>query len=118
MTMTSYTLDDLGERLSYRALLSFLRYLPSTSMTRQQIQPDTADRVLWETERLVPQLLASLYDQIAMFRWEFASSRTKKSMNSSKPKPLKRPGIEDPDKHYGKDPIPVSEFNEWWDSEM
>nr|DAG04358.1 MAG TPA: protein of unknown function (DUF5361) [Siphoviridae sp. ctYkG6]DAO02421.1 MAG TPA: protein of unknown function (DUF5361) [Caudoviricetes sp.] len=115
MTLTSFTLDDLGERLSFRALFSFIQNLPKTSALWKATHPDDIDYALWESQEIVPQLLARLSDQISQLAWMYSSAHTTKKQ--PKPKPLTRPGVESAKEEvYGKDPIPISQFNDWWDS--
>ena len=102
MTTTSFTLDDLGERLSFRALSSFVKRLPKTSETWQELNPEYAEFATWESSAIIPQLLATISDQM--------------NKKQPKPKPLKRPGVKETTKRYGKDPIPISEFNDWWNN--
>lgn len=115
MTLTSFTLDDLGERLSFRALFSFIQNLPKTSALWKVTHPHDIDYALWESQEIVPQLLARLSDQISQLTWMYSSAHTTKKQ--PKPKPLIRPGVESAKEEvYGKDPIPISQFNDWWDS--
>lgn len=53
-------------------------------------------------------LLALIADQLAVANWQ----RTGKT--SGRPKPIPRPEQDNSEK-YGADPIPLSEFNSWWD---
>lgn len=114
MTTTSFTLDDLGERLSFRALSSFVKRLPKTSETWQELNPKYAEFATWESSAIIPQLLATISDQMNWLMWLYSS--TKSIKKQPKPKPLKRPGVKETTKRYGKDPIPISEFNDWWDN--
>lgn len=115
MTLTGFTLDDLGERLTYRALFSFIQNLPKTSALWKATHPNDIDYALWESQEIVPQLLARLSDQISQLAWMYSSANTTKKQ--PKPKPLTRPGVESAKEEvYGKDPIPISQFNDWWDS--
>ena len=115
MTLTSFTLDDLGERLTYRALFSFINNLPKSSALWKATHPHDIDYALWESQEIVPQLLARLSDQISQLAWMYSSAHTTKKQ--PKPKQLTRPGVESAKEEvYGKDPIPISQFNDWWDS--
>lgn len=59
-------------------------------------------------------LLADLFDAVSDFRYEHAKANGGKP---KKPKRYPRPWAEDKQtKHIGKDPIPVTAFDEWWDN--
>lgn len=64
-------------------------------------------------------LLADLIDTVNMMRWEQAVANTPKGKPKPKqPEPVDRPGTKrrDQQQHYGRDPIPVSRFRDWWES--
>lgn len=54
-------------------------------------------------------LLAIVADHLAMANWQRQGKK-----GAPKPKPIPRPGDNNSAK-YGEDPIPISEFNDWWE---
>jgi len=54
--------------------------------------------------------LADLIDLLAQANWQRQGKR-----NATRPKPVERPGSKEVQR-IGKDPIPISEFDAWWDS--
>ena len=60
-------------------------------------------------------LTAALVDAVNMLRWELAARDTPKGRpKPRKPEPIPRPGVRSNVKRYGRDPIPASQFNQWW----
>lgn len=55
-------------------------------------------------------LVALVADTLAVANWQRQGKR-----NAPRPKPLPRPGMKE-DRVYGSDPIPLSEFSEWWET--
>lgn len=104
--MHGFRLADLCVRFSWRDLLVMVR--------RWSDEPGTAlgevthGHVLWETG---DHLLAAVVDAVQIGNWQRAG---KKSL--PKPKPVQRPGSKGKTKTIGSDPIPISQFNDWWDS--
>nr|DAK71678.1 MAG TPA: protein of unknown function (DUF5361) [Caudoviricetes sp.] len=57
-------------------------------------------------------MTANVFDALQIANWQ----RTGRG-NSDRPKPIPRPNTEDKDtQHYGSDPIPLSDFKDWWDN--
>lgn len=107
MTRTRYTLDDLGGELSERALLSFLRRLPAESETVAELAPDGG----WSRSDM---LLARLCEGIEMLLWVTANKGSKRSRQSQMPERIERPGVKRDKRHIGREPIPISDFNDWY----
>ena len=55
-------------------------------------------------------MLADIFDALEAFAYMFAKAHGGKGQ---KPKPYPRPGANEGEK-IGKDPLPISEFNEWY----
>lgn len=104
--MAGYRLADLTVSLSWRDL--------SVLVHRWSAEPGTATgeamqgHELWTTEA---ELTAGVIDAINLGNWQRQGKGS-----APKPKPVKRPGAKSTAKTFGKDPIPVSEFDVWWDS--
>jgi hypothetical protein len=58
-------------------------------------------------------ILADIFDTLAVANWQRSSS---KKNPQPKPKRYPRPGDKPEVQVIGKDPIPISEFDAWWDS--
>ena len=56
-------------------------------------------------------LLALMADSLAEANWQRQGKK-----GAARPKPVPRPWQQAEEKRIGKDPIPVSQFNTWWDS--
>lgn len=111
MTRTAYTLDDLGGALSPRALLSFVRGLPAESLTWRETHPGRAAEGEWSDVALVPQLLASAVDALNAISWQLGGGR------GPRPRPIPRPGVDGGERVIGSDPIPVRDFDAWWEGD-
>lgn len=109
MTHTRFTFDDLGGELSARALLAFLGNLPPDSA---YMAAKLGDRAGWSRTDM---LLARICEGIEEQTWVIACKGEKKSKWPKRPERIPRPGVEpDGGRHIGKDPIPISEFDEWY----
>ena len=107
MTRTRYSLDDLGGELSERMLLSFTRRLPAESETVAALSPDGG----WSRTEM---LLARLCEGVEMLIWVDVCKGLKRSQMPPRPDRIERPGVKSDRKRIGRDPIPVSEFDEWY----
>lgn len=81
-----------------------VRHSPRTSALAGAVNGEEA---AWS---LTDHLLAGVYDLLAMGNWQRSGRK-----NSAKPKPLPRPGHKAGGKQIGKDPIPIRDFNSWWE---
>lgn len=64
--------------------------------------------VLWS---LTDHLLAVIADALHGANWQRGEGK------GTKPKPIPRPGQETDGPGFGKEPIPISDFDKWWDGE-
>lgn len=117
MTMTPYTLDDLGGRLSCRSLVHFIRHLPPTSATKREINGAPTDEQMgWLTGNVTTQLIACLLDEVRGLQWMYQSAHSKSRVR--RPKRFPTPWSTDEElgvKRYGRDPIRVADFDAWFD---
>lgn len=99
-------LDNLGTpELSWRDLYVITRHLPPTSALRRAMGDGEEP---WST---TDYLLALIADGINGGNWQRAGKSS-----APKPRPIPRPGEASTGERYGADPIPVAEFDSWWDN--
>lgn len=100
-------LDDLGtDRLTWRDLLVVIHRSGPESALQVELNDGQPH---W---KVTDYLLAHIADLLAVANWQ---RQGKKS--APKPKPLKRPGQKTDGQKYGSDPIPVKDFDDWWNSQ-
>lgn len=119
LTKAGRTLDDLGGALSWRALRHFVQHLDHTSALWRERHKDKAEWFPWLDGTVLPALVADLIDCTNLGRWEYAVSCTTKGHNKPrKPKPVPTPWrkVGKGERRIGKDPIPISQFEDWWES--
>ena len=117
MTMTDYTIDDVGGRLSVGSLAHFVQNLPPTSATMRALFPDEAERVLWMEGRATAQLVACLIDELRGFEWMYQSAHSNGSV--MRPKRFETPWTSPGElgvRRIGSKPVTIAEFDEWFDS--
>ena len=109
MTRAGRTLADVPDGITWAALRSFVSHLDASSALVSEMHPDMAG---WQGASRVPAMLADLYDLMAAFRAEFAQANGGKRR---KPKPYPRPWARRKDEQrVGRDPIPIRDFEGWW----
>lgn len=113
MTSAGHTLADVGRTLSWGALSHFCRYLPPTSQLGKELDGKSAEMAAWLDGSLVAPLMAALIDSENFGRWEYAASVSRRK--PKKPKQIKTPwSTKDEEQKLGSDPIPVGDFEDWW----
>lgn len=114
MTRAGATLDDIPSRIPWRSLASFITHLDPSSAYMRELSPDLAP---WLGSERVQGMLADLIDAVQILDWHFTTANTKKgSPKPKKPKPYPRPWKQGGDEmRIGRDPIPASEFDDWWE---
>lgn len=108
--------DDLGGRLSARGLMGFLAHLPISSATSRRLNAECADFADWHGSDKANMLLAALVDELRMLSWGFSQAHSEHSLRRYMPEPIPRPGIPKRDRRVGYDPIPIKDFDSWWES--
>lgn len=102
-------LEDLGTpALSWRHLYVLLIHLPRTSAYKRELLGEDA---LWG---LSEHLLASVLDALNLGNWQRGNQG--KDVPGPRPVPVPRPGARSADTSLGSEPIPIKEFNSWWES--
>ncbi|WP_190972638.1 hypothetical protein [Bifidobacterium tissieri] len=100
-------------RLPWRALKALVEHAGPESNLVAECRPELAG---WTPQAM---LVAQLIDCVNMLRWENACRTIPRNKPKPKqPRPIPRPGVkQDPmERHYGRDPIPLKRFDQWWDS--
>lgn len=99
-------MDDLGVSLSWRDLWVLVM--------RWQRTPGTAlcEAVHGERWSVEGQLLAHVIDLLEVGNWQRMGKKS-----APKPKKFPRPWEKSKAQRIGRDPIPWSEFDDWWDSQ-
>lgn len=108
MTRTRFTLDDVPAVMGWTTLAHFVAYLKPGSALHDELHPNLA------SYDFKAGILADIFDLLATFRHVYVSANSK--AHKPRPKPYPRPWLEKQVRHYGKDPIPMSQFDAWWDS--
>lgn len=119
VTLTGYTLDDIGGALPWRALSHFIAGLGPGSRLYRAAHPEEAEMEPWLDGSMAAALLADMYDLLNAFRWQFESSQTKRK--TKRPRPYQRPWMGDEArgiKRIGSGAVPLAAFDEWWDGRM
>ena len=107
ITRTRYTLDDVPESLGWSQLLHFVRYLKPGSALYDELHPERSTMVHGDV------ILMDIYDLLSAFMWAYGCANSKSKPD--RPKPYPRPWVEEKGtKRYGKNPIPISEFKDWY----
>lgn len=108
LAMTGRSLDDLGHTFSWRELWVLIMRWQKTPgfATCDAVQ----GREHWD---ITAQLLANVYDVLEHANWQRIGKRS-----APKPKRLPRPWEKSKARKLGSDPIPVSKFNDWWNSKV
>ncbi len=110
-----YTLDDLGARLPWRALFSFVSHPAPTSALFAELQPEYAP---WLDGRNVAALLADVYDAVQGLTHAFVRRHARKGANVPAPKPYPRPWLKSEVdkgwKHFGGGALPRDELDAWF----
>lgn len=100
------TLDHLGsEAFTWYDLATFVKHV--------QLEPHSAlaKELHGEVWTIEAQLLASIADTLASANWQRAGKKS-----APRPKPIPRPWEKAKATAFGKDAIPISQFNDWWES--
>ena len=103
------SIEDLGTpALSWRDLLVIVRRSGPSSALARELQPELA---AWASGQVLADLAANMVDLLAAANWQRQGKK-----GAPRPKRIKRPGQDNGDKKFGRAPIPVKDFNDWWDN--
>ena len=116
MTMTTYTLDDVGGRLPVRSLAHFVRHLPPESATMRELSPEDGERLMWMRGMATAQLVAILINEVRGMQWIYSKAHSNGSVRRPQPFPTPWATPEETGvRRIGSDPITIAEFDEWFD---
>ena len=107
-----FSLDDIGGSLTWDALGDFISRTETDSALARDLDSETAR---WGTQLKTNEILADLYDLIAVFRSEVAGMLT--GRKPKKIKPYKRPH-KDEKKKIGKGALPRNDLRKWINSKL
>lgn len=107
-----FSLDDVGGVLSWDALGDFISKLDPDSALARDIDEDSSR---WATQMKTNEILADLYDLMALFRVEMASMITGK--RPKKPVPYKRPHKDDK-KKVGRGAMLKEDLRKWINNKL
>ena len=111
--MAGRELSDLGRSMTWNALRSFVEHLPKASALSRDLNPDSAE---WFGTEKVQTMLADLIDAVNALRYEEGCAHTPKGKKRPrKPEPYPRPWARKRGRVIGHDPIPIKDFDEWWE---
>lgn len=96
----------MGVKFSWRDLLIMVRGFQADAASA------TSRAMHGEHWTLTEQLLAALFDLLNFGNWQRAGKK-----HAPKPKRLTRPWEKPKNQRFGSKPIPISEFDDWWDSQ-
>ena len=89
--------------------MSFVRHLPIGSALHRELEPEQA---LWSDGARLADILADIFDLLQSFKGTFVNAHSKKKAKIVDPYP--RPWLKKKTQHFGKDPIPMADFDKWW----
>ena len=94
--------------MSWRDLLVIVQQAPPSSAIARALEPDLS---AWVSGRVLSDLVATVADLLAAGNWQRQGKRS-----APRPKRIKRPGQDNGEQKYGRAPIPVKDFDDWWNS--
>ncbi len=117
MTMTGRCMrewTDIGAA-GMVALVHFVRHLDARSALIAETREHGEELREWSCGLRTNSLLADLYDEIAHLLVSFARVHSKHKVHD--PKKYPRPWLDDDSderRKFGKDPIKIADFADWW----
>lgn len=110
LAILGMTFEQAADTFGWAELINFMRHLPESSATYRAMNED-AYRFASDLQESA--ILADIYDAISTFAYMFNRAN---GGHAKKPNPYKRPWLADDssEQHFGKDPIPIADFNSWY----
>lgn len=92
------------------ALVHFVKHLGADSALAAAY--GAVDAHDWTTTLKTNVLLADVYDALTWFNYTYVASGSKHK--PKKPKPYPRPWVKGEVQKFGREPIPIKDFDNWW----
>lgn len=108
ITRTAYTLDDVGGRLSWSALSSFIKNLDTGSALARDLDKTTG----WENTLQANIILADIYDLLQVTNSLLVAIATQ-GKKRKKITPYPRPGKDRNTRKLGKGAMPLNALSKW-----
>lgn len=108
ITRTAYTLDDVGGRLSWSALSSFIKNLDTGSALAKDLDKTTG----WENTLQANIILADIYDLLQVTNSLLVAMATQ-GKKRKKITPYPRPGKDRNTRKLGKGAMPLNALSKW-----
>lgn len=108
ITRTAYTLDDVGGRLSWSALSSFIKNLDTGSALAKDLDKTTG----WENTLQANIILADIYDLLQVTNSLLITMATQ-GKKRKKITPYPRPGKDRNTRKLGKGAMPLNALSKW-----
>ena len=108
ITRTAYTLDDVGGRLSWSALSSFIKNLDTGSALAKALDKTTG----WENTLQANIILADIYDLLQVTNSLLITMATQ-GKKRKKITPYPRPGKDRNTRKLGKGAMPLNALSKW-----
>lgn len=108
---------SLGEYLDMGAagmvaLVHFVRHVdPDSALANEAGNTNVG---AWPSRMQTNTMLADIFDAIQAFEHNYVRSKSKGK--PKRPKPYPRPWAKGKSKKFGKEPVPISKFADWWNS--
>lgn len=109
LTLTQYALTDVGSSLPWSRFRSFIQHLPLGSALMRELEPEQA---YWSDGARTADVLADVFDLLQSFKATFVNAHSKRRSRNIEPYP--RPWLRRKKQHFGKDAIPLADFDKWW----
>lgn len=108
MTILGMTFEQAAFSFGWVELVNFSNHLPYGSATYRALHPD---EYRFSTDLQRSAILADISDELMAFMYAYS---TRNGGKPKRPRPYPRPWADDGSQRIGKDPIPISEFNNWY----
>lgn len=108
MTLLGVPFEVAAYSFGWGNLRDFAMNLPPTSATFRALNSEVAEFV---SPSRVPWMIADVYDAITALSYMFAKAH---GAHGQKPQPYQRPGKANEGQRFGKDPIPIKDFDAWY----
>ena len=102
------TFEQAAFSFGWDELINFSNHLPLDSATYRALKPDESK---FATDLQRNAILADIYDAISAYAYMYAKRNGGKPQ---KPQPYPRPWTNGGAQKIGSEPIPISEFKDWY----